>query len=99
MRLSCPKSDASFPISPRSAVPRAIGDRAVPTWQRPESEDPLPIETPDQRSVRHRAASVSLISRAIEETGIAEDEDVFKVDAWFVGDALRAADDAGLLNE
>ena len=58
------------------------------------------MESPGQRAIRQRAASVALIGQAIEETGMAEGEVVvFTVDAWFVGDALSAADEAGLLTD
>lgn len=50
--------------------------------------------------MRHQAASVSLIGLIIDDAGMAEGEEVvFRVDAWLVGDALSAADEAGHLRE
>jgi hypothetical protein len=81
-------------------LPRNLADQAVAIWQRSASEEEIPPETHEQRAIRNRAASVALIGQAIEETGVADGEDVvFTVDAWFVGDALSAADEAGLLAE
>ena len=91
-------SDQSTSLKIR--LPRKLADQVVATWQRSEDQVELPSENPDQSAIRHRAASVALIGQAIEETGVAEGEDVvFTVDAWFVGDALSAADEAGLLND
>jgi hypothetical protein len=81
-------------------LPRALADQLVAVWERTGSEGELPPESPEQKRIRNDASSAALIGEAILEGGRADGHDVvFKVDAWFVGNALSAADDAGLLNE
>lgn len=80
-------------------LPRSLAGAAVQAWQR-NDEDNFDSrgESWDQRVVRHRAGTLALIGAAIEDRGQAEGDDVVvKLDAWFVGDALNAADDAGLI--
>lgn len=90
---------ASQPTELELRLPRNVADEVVAIWQRDGSEGQVGRESLDQKKVRGQAASVSLIGLSIESTGRAEgDEVVFKVDAWFVGDALAAADEAGLLH-
>jgi hypothetical protein len=84
----------------RVRIPKVLADEAVAAWERTGSEEELPPESPDQRRIRTDASSAALIGESIKETGMAEGGDVvFTVDAWFVGNALTAADDAGLLND
>jgi hypothetical protein len=56
-------------------------------------------ESADQRVTRHRAGALGLIGLSLEQDGRLEgDQVVVKLDAWFIGDALNAADDAGLIH-
>ncbi len=81
-------------------IPRELADAAVTAWQREENDDnfDLGLETCEQRIIRHRAGALALIGAAIEGCG-STDGDVVAVglDAWFIGDALNAADDRGLI--
>ena len=79
-------------------LPRDLADRAVGSWNRDDFDGELPPETAGQRLIRNRAGAVGLIGLSIEQTGQADGEEVIvELDTWYVGDALRAADDAGLL--
>ena len=79
-------------------LPRALADLAVASWQRDDELEDLDAESTDQRAIRYRAAALSLIGATLEVAGQPDgDEVVVRLDAWFVGDALNAADDAGLL--
>jgi hypothetical protein len=81
-------------------LPRALADQLVAIWERTGSKEELPLVSPEQRRIRNDASSAALIGEAILEGGRADGDDVvFKVDAWFVGNALSAADDAELLDE
>lgn len=77
---------------------RDLADQAVAAWQRDDDEGPLPPGRPEQRAIRRKAATLALIGLAIENGGRTESSDVIvALDAWHVGDAYNAADDAGLL--
>ena len=81
-------------------LPRALADAAVEAWQRDEQDDGLDLsdESCEDHIVRHRAGALGLIGAAVEDRGYAEGDDVVvKLDAWFMGDALNAADDRGLI--
>jgi hypothetical protein len=80
-------------------LPRALADSAVAAWRRDDVGDVDGVEEScEQRVVRHRAAALALIGLAIEERGRADgDHVVVNLDAWFIGDALNAADDSGLI--
>jgi hypothetical protein len=91
---------AVFSQSTRIAVrlPRALADDALAAWQRDNDGEPLPSETAGQRAVRHRAATLGLIGLSIETVGTwDEDEVVVELEAWYIGDACSAAEEAGLL--
>lgn len=80
-------------------LPRALAERAVAAWQRNEDTGALAPETAKERETRHRAGTLSLIGVSIEERAVAQgDEVVVEVDAWYIGEALEAANDAGLLD-
>jgi len=80
-------------------LPRDLADQAVASWEREEDSGTLPEESPEQRITRHRSATLSLIGLSIQSTGVEDDEEVaVELDAWFIGDALAAADDEGLLD-
>lgn len=82
-------------------LPRALADGALAAWQRDdEDEPPLPQETPEQRRIRRRAAALGLIGLSVESGGLTEgDEVVVDIDAWYIGDAFKAADEDGLLRD
>ena len=83
----------------RVRLSRELANRAIDAWRR-ERRDGLPDgETHEQYHLRSAAAALSLIGLTLEN-GFSEDGDevLFELDAWFVGVALEAADDAGVLN-
>lgn len=94
---------ALYKMDTRVAVtlPSDLADAAVTAWKR---EDPEPrselVETEAQRTVRHRAGTLALIGAAFAERSHAGSSDQVGVDldAWFVGLALEAADEHGLIN-
>jgi len=93
---------ALFPQETRVRVrlPRSLAERAVMSWDREDFEGDLPPETLERRVVRHRAGFAALIGLAIEECGQTEGEEVVvELDAWEIGAAFEAADEAGLLSE
>jgi hypothetical protein len=70
---------------------------AVASWERDET-DGLAEETPPQSEIRHRAAILALMGLCIHEGGVRKGEDmVVELPAWYVGLALAAADEDGLL--
>lgn len=77
---------------------RSLAAAARSAWERDADERPLPTETAEQRRVRHGAGTLGLIGLCIEN-GSSDDGDevVVELDAWDIGLALEAADDAGLL--
>lgn len=87
------------PTSVTVRLPEELGMKALRIWQREGVDGELPpSETPEQRTIRHRAGTLSLIGRAIEQRGRKEgDGFVVDLDAWHVGNALEAADDMDLL--
>lgn len=79
-------------------LPRALAAAARSAWERDVDERPLPPETAEQQQVRRCAGVLGLIGLAIETGGIdAGDDVVVEIDAWEIGLALEAADEAGLL--
>jgi hypothetical protein len=94
---------ALFPQRTRIQVrlPASLANEAVAAWQRDGYSDDLPDhETAEQRRARSRAATLSLFGLSVEERGVVEgDEVVVELDAWFIGHALAAADDDGLLRD
>jgi hypothetical protein len=91
---------ALFPQGHRVTVrlPRQLAKEAAARWDRDDSGSPLPAETPVQAGTRGRAATLALIGLAVRDGGVNQgDEVVVELDAWFVGHALDAAEDEGLL--
>jgi hypothetical protein len=91
---------AIFPQPTRLLVrlPHRLAQRAVAAWEREAYEGPFVDEAAEQRAVRHRAGILALIGLSIEQGGVSAGEDVVvELEAWYVGAALDAADDAGLL--
>jgi hypothetical protein len=81
-------------------LPKALAEQALESWQREDEDEPLASETPEQRAIRHKAATLGLIGLSIESESRSEQDDVLvELDAWYIGDACRAADDAGLLGD
>jgi hypothetical protein len=80
-------------------LPADLAAKALASWQRDESDAPqLAEETDAQRIVRHRAGMLGLIGLSIESESSVHDGDVvLDLDAWFIGSALEAADESGLL--
>ena len=76
-----------------------LADLAITAWQRDDDSAGLSEESPAERDARHRAGSLALIGLALVERGQL-DGDHFEVDleAWFIGHALDAADEFGLLD-
>jgi hypothetical protein len=86
------------PTTLTMSLPKELADLALAAWQRDTDGDPLGPETTEQRITRHRAGTLGLIGLSIEKTGLAEGDNVVcELDAWYVGGALEAADDYGLL--
>ena len=80
-------------------LPRDLADAAVRAWQRTDDDaTDLEVETCEQRVVRLRAGALALIGAALEDRGREDGgEIVVRLAAWFVGDALNAADDHKLI--
>ena len=80
-------------------LPLSLADQAVVAWQRDDQRDaPLEDEPCEERIIRHRAGALALIGAALEDRGRAEDDVVVvPLAAWFIGDALNAADDQGVI--
>lgn len=76
-------------------LPRVLAEAAVASWDREDGDEELPAETSEQWATRDRAATLSLIGLSIADRGVWEGgEVVVDLDAWFIGNALQAADDA-----
>jgi hypothetical protein len=82
-------------------LPRTLADLAVAAWTRDEDEtSPDVDETADMVKARHRAGTLALIGASVEGGGTSDGDDiVVELEAWFIGAALDAADDSGLLAE
>ncbi len=90
-----------FPQETRVQIrlPRELAEAARRAWRRESVVSDPGDETDQERSTRQRAGDLALIGLAIEERGRIEDgEVVVDLDAWQIGSALTAADDAGLLD-
>ncbi len=81
-------------------IPRALAAAAVEAWSRDDDGEVADLsgETCEQRMVRHRAATLALIGVSVENGGRLDgDEVLVTLSSWFIGDALNAADDRGLI--
>ena len=79
-------------------LPKTMAAEAVAAWHRNGDGGALPAETPEQRATRHKAATLGLIGLSIETDGVEHgDEVVVEIESWFIGLALEAADEAGLI--
>jgi hypothetical protein len=83
----------------RVRIPRQLAERAVASWEREDTGIGLPSpESPKQRRIRDRSATLSLIGLSISNAGVQEGDDVvLLLDSWYVGNALDAADQEDLL--
>lgn len=86
------------PTTVQIRLPRSIAAVAVASWERDGDEGPLAPETYLQRAVRHQAGTLALIGLCIQKGGVEDGEDiVVSLPSWYVGLALEAADEMGLI--
>jgi hypothetical protein len=79
-------------------LPKGLAGLAQAAWHREAGQGPPGPETAGQRTARHRAGTLALIGLCVENTGRADgDEIICELDAWYIGAALEAADQHGLL--
>jgi hypothetical protein len=79
-------------------LPGELADLALAAWRRDGDDSPPGPETPEERIARRRAGALALIGLCIEETGRPDGgEVVCELDSWYLGQALDAAEDRGLL--
>jgi predicted Zn-dependent protease len=75
-------------------LPRRVAELALAAWQREGDDGPPAPETFEQRVMRHRTATLSLIGMSIDSAGRWADNHVkVRLHPQFVGEALAAADD------
>jgi hypothetical protein len=85
------------PTTLRVRLPKELAGLALAAWHRDDQGPPGP-ETAGQRAARYRAGSLALIGLCVADTGRADgDEIICDLDAWYIGAALDAADEHGLL--
>jgi hypothetical protein len=82
-------------------IPRQLADQAIASWERDDSGAHLPSPEPsEQAAIRDRGATLSLIGLSVQQGGIEDGEDVVvDLDAWYIGNALNAAEQEGLLTD
>jgi hypothetical protein len=93
---------ALFPQETRVSVrlPADLAQAAVTAWREDGPESLPELESIEQRRARHGAGALALIGMSIESRGVRHGDDVVvELDAWFIGDAFSAADEAGLLGD
>jgi hypothetical protein len=74
-------------------LPSALARAALEAWQDDDEGGPDP-ESDEQRVLRHRAATLSLIGLSVEQRGRTEGDDVLvELSPDLIGRALDAADD------
>jgi len=93
-----------FPQDTKLSVrlPRDLADLALAAWRRDElaaqGAARAAEETPEQEILRTRAAYLALIGLCIENTAQPSGDEVScELDAWYIGSALQAAEEQGLL--
>ncbi len=79
-------------------LPRELADLALAARRRDDDDGSPPgPETAEQTITRHRAGTLALIGRCIEQSGRADGKVIVcELDAWYIGGALEAADDGFL---
>jgi hypothetical protein len=81
-------------------LPVRLASQALAAWRRDDDGQPADPESAEQRILRYRAGALALIGLAVEQTGRADgDEIICELDAWFIGTAMEAADEYGLLGD
>ena len=84
----------------RVSLPQDLAALARTAWERDDPPTADTSESEPQRRVREQAATLALIGLSLENAAPTEEEHVaIELDAWFIGDALKAADEAGLLQQ
>ena len=79
-------------------LPKGLADLAQAAWHTESNQGPRGPETAEQRTARHRAGTLALIGLCVENAGRADgDEIICELDAQYIGAALEAADQHGLL--
>jgi hypothetical protein len=74
-------------------LPKALGEKAVAAWDRDHDEGPPKPETTEQRTLRHQAATLSLIGLSIVNHGRWEgDHVVVELSPDLIGNAVSASD-------
>lgn len=80
-------------------LPRELADAALAAWAREDRDPPSDAKDPQEVADQSRAGTLALIGLSIQERGRADGGDVLvELDAWYIGSALDAADEAGFLN-
>lgn len=81
-------------------IPKHLAREAVKSWERDDSGNLPSPESAEQAAIRDRAATLGLIGLSVQQDGVEDgDELVVELDAWFVGNALNAADQDNLLRD
>jgi hypothetical protein len=81
-------------------IPKHLAKEAVDSWERDDSGNLPSPESPEQATIRDRAATLGLIGLSVQQDGLEDGEEVVvDLDAWFVGNALNAADQDNLLRD
>lgn len=80
-------------------IPADLAKLAVAAWDEEEAPDGIADnETAAEAAERHRAGALSLIGVGLSERGRASASGfAISLDPWLIGQALDAADDAGLI--
>ena len=86
-------SQERYPVTVR--LPMDLADQALVAWQREDTGELPNPESLEQNEMRNQAATLALIGSCVENASSVEGNWVIvQLDAWFVGDALSAADRA-----
>lgn len=78
-------------------LPRRLADKALAAWEWDDGSQPLGVETPEEARTRARAGTLALVGLCVQESGRPDgDEVLVDLDAWYIGTAYDAAEEAGL---
>lgn len=79
-------------------ISQQLAEAAVAAWRRDDGDAVDGDESSTRRRMRHAAGTLAVIGLSIEEGGHVDGDDVVvNLDAWYVGGALDAAEEVGLL--